>query len=176
MDNEHLAALFEGKLWFWPFPELTELACQQLGVVGCSSATCHFTPMESGVDERLSERLTKHWPLISAFLHSDRWKSTVRENADAALARRPVVINSTRIAVTYALAGVTVEEPEGRSSFFDGESGTLWLAGNLDEDEAADAIGDALQEYFGPEVLREFVCDLFRKANAKALEKWRKRG
>ena len=177
MDNEHLAALFEGKLWFWPFPELTELACQQLGVVGCSSATCHFTPMEpGGVNERLSEWMTKHWALISAFLHSDRWKSTVRKNADAALARKPAVINSTRIAVTYELAGVTVEEPEGRSSFFDGESGTLWLAGNLDEDEAAEAIGDALQEYFGPEALREFVRDLFCKPKTKALEKWRKKG
>lgn len=48
MDNEHLAALFEGKLWFWPFPELNEFACQQLGIVGCSSATCHSTPVESG--------------------------------------------------------------------------------------------------------------------------------
>jgi hypothetical protein len=177
MDNEHLAALFEGKLWFWPFPELTKFASQQLGIVGCSSATCHSTPVESrGVDKRLSERLTQHWPLISAFLHSDRWKSKVQENADAALARKPAVNNSTRIAVTYELAGVTVEEPEGRISFFDGESGSLWLAGNLDEDEAAEAIGDALQEYFGPEALREFVRDLFCKPKAKVLEKWRKKG
>lgn len=177
MDNEHLAALFEGRLSFWPFPDLNDFASEQLSVVGCSSATCRFTPVEpGGADERLSQQLNKHWPLICAFLHSDKWKSAVRENADAALARKPVINQAARIAVTYELAGVTVEEPEGKSSFFDGESGTLWLAKGLDEDDAAEAMGDALQEFFGPEVLREFVCDLFRKANAKVLEKWRKKG
>lgn len=177
IDNEHLAALFEGRLSFWPFPDLNDFASEQLSVVGCSSASCRFTPVEpGGADERLSQQLNKHWPLICAFLHSEKWKSAVRENAETALARKPVVNQATRIAVTYELAGVTVEEPEGKSSFFDGESGTLWLAKGLDEDDAAEAMGDALQEHFGPEVLREFVCDLFRKAIAKALEKWRKKG
>ena len=177
MDNEHLAALFEGKLSFWPFPELTDFASEQLGVVGCSSATCRFTPVEPGrADERLSGLLNTHWPLIWAFLHSDRWKSAVRENADTALARKPAVNQAARIAVTYELGSVTVEEPAGKSSFFDGESGILWLANGLDEDDAAEAMGDALQEFFGPELLREFVCDLFSKAISKALEKWRKKG
>jgi hypothetical protein len=177
MDNEHLAALFEGKLSFWPFPDLNDFASEQLSVVGCSSATCLFNPMEpGGVDEQLSQQLNKHWSLICAFLHSDKWKSAVRQNADTALSQKPAIRRAMRIAVKYELAGVTVEEPEGKSSFFDVESGTLWLEKGLDEDDAAEAMGDALQEVFGPEVLREFVCDLFRKANAKALEKWRKKG
>lgn len=177
MDNEHLSALFEGKLSFWPFPDLNDFAAEQLSVAGCSSATCLFTPVEpGGTDERLTRQLNRHWPLICAFLHSDKWKSAVRESANTALDRMPAVNQATRIGVTYKLAGVTAEEPEGKISFFDGESGTLWLAKGLDEDDAAEAIGDALQEFFGPEVLREFVCDLFRKANGKALEKWRKKG
>jgi hypothetical protein len=177
MDNEHLAALFEGKLSFWPFQDLSDFASEQLSILGCSSATCRFTPMEpGGADERLSQQLNRHWPLICAFLHSDKWKFSVRENADTALAREPVINEATRIAVTYELAGVNVEEPEGKSSFFDGESGTLWITKGLDDDDATEAIGDALQEFFGPEVLREFVCDLFRKPPHKVLEKWRKKG
>ena len=177
MDNEHLAVLFEGKVLFWPFPTLNEFASKYLAVVGCSSATTRFSPIEpGGVDERFAAQLNKHWPLIRAFLHSDRWKSAVRGNADITFSKKPAVRQATRIAVTYELDGVTVEEPEGKNSFFDGERGILWLASNLDADDAAESMGDALQEYFGPEVLREFVCDLFRKTHAKVLEKWRKKG
>lgn len=177
MDNEHLATLFEGRLSFWPFRDLNDFASDHLNVMGCSSATSSFTPVEpGGVDEPLSQKLNEHRSLIRAFLHSDKWKSAVRENVDTALARKPTVSRATRIAVTYELAGATAEEPDGKSSFLDAESGTLWLAKGLDEDDAGEAIADALQEFFGPDVLREFVCDLFRKTNSKVLDKWRKKG
>jgi hypothetical protein len=176
-DNEHLASLFEGKVLFWPFPTLNDFACKYLAVEGCSSASCRFEPIEPrGVDEKLALQLNKHWPMIRAFLNSDKWKSAVRENADITFVKKPAIRLATRIAVTYELSCVTVEEPEGKSSFFDGNTGILWLASKLDADDAAESIGDALQDYFGPEVLREFVCDLFRKNHTKVLEKWLKKG
>jgi len=81
-----------------------------------------------------------------------------------------------RITVTYELMGVTVEESQGKTGFFDAETTILWLAKGLQMDDRIEAIGDALQEFFGPEVLREFVCDLFRRGSVKSIEKWRRKG
>lgn len=177
MDNEHLAGLFEGKLPFWPFRELHEFAAEHLEVVGCSSVICRFQPVApEGVDALLSQSLKQNWPFILAFLRSDKWKADVAEGAHSALAAIPSVRRADRIAVTYELMGVTVEESQGKTGFFDASAKTLWLAKGLSEDDLIEAMGDAVQEFFGPEVLREFVCDLFRRGTSKSIEKWRRKG
>jgi hypothetical protein len=177
VDNDHLATLFSGKLPFWPFRDLNDFAAQHLAVIGCSSASCRLEPVDAaGLVEGYSDELKMHWPFIVAFLHSDKWKPDCRENTVAAIAGSPPVRQASRIAVTYTLMGVEAEEPGGKSAFFDAQNGVLWLVRGLDADDSTEAIGDALQESFGPEVLREFVCDLFRKGQNRSVEKWRKKG
>jgi hypothetical protein len=177
MDNEHLAGLFEGKLPFWPFRDLHEFVAEHLGIVGCSSVVRRFQPVTTGgVEASLSDGLRANWPFILAFLRSEKWKFEVVEAAKSALAGSPLVRQADRITVTYELMGVTVEESQGKTGFFDAETTILWLAKGLQMDDQIEAIGDALQEFFGPEVLREFVCDLFRRGSVKSIEKWRRKG
>ncbi len=177
MDNEHLAGLFDGKLPFWSFQDLHEFAADHLGIIGCSSVVCSFQPVAPGeVTVSLSDALQLNWSFILAFLQSDKWKSELIDGVESALASSPSIRHADRIAVTYELMGVTVEECEGKTGFFDAATSTLWLAKGLEGDDLTEAIGDALQEFFGPEVLREFICDLFRRGSAKSIEKWRRKG
>jgi hypothetical protein len=82
------------------------------------------------------------------------------------------------IAVIYTLKEVEAEEPDGKAAFFDSAESTIWLVPNdaNEGDEHFEALSEALQEHFGPETLREFTHDLFRKGIEKAEVKWRKLG
>jgi hypothetical protein len=177
VDNEHIAELFQDSLSFWPFPDLNKFASEQLKLTPASSAQCRFkVESEQQVLLRLADGLQANWTIIAAFLHSEKWITGVHQGAEAALLKVPTVRLAQRIAVTYELKGACAEEPGGKDGFVDAQQATIWLTQKPDEDDLIEALGDALQEFFGPEVLREFVCDLFRKGPAKAVEKWKKKG
>jgi len=83
------------------------------------------------------------------------------------------------LTVTYTLKGTSVTEQENpRQSFLDttGHAATLWLGLGADEDEYAELIGDALQDYFDVKELRGFVEDLLTKNRGKVLARWKQRG
>jgi hypothetical protein len=177
VDNEHIASLFEDKLAFWPFPDLEGFASEQLKITPISSAQCEFkVEVQGEVLRSLADRLSANWTVITAFLHSEKWRTAVRRGAEVALPSPPTPRLAERIAVTYELKGILAQEPGGKDAFVDAKRSIVWLAQKADEDDLVEALGDALQEFFGPEVLREFVCDIFRKDLNKAVEKWRKRG
>ena len=77
---------------------------------------------------------------------------------------------------------VSVTDPDPRQSFLDmtnpNQEGTLWLGIEADEAEYPDLIGDALQDYFGINELREFVKDLLLTTNPHGtiLFSWERRG
>ena len=177
VDNDHLAELFRDSLSFWPFPDLNSFASEQLKLTPVSSAQCRFkVESEQQVLQQLADGLRANWTIIAAFLRSEKWFAAVREGARPAVLTAPTVRLAQRIAVTYELKGATAEEPDGKDGFVDAEQAVIWLTQKQDEDDLVESLGDALQEFFGPEVLREFVCDLFRKGPTKAVEKWRKKG
>ena len=62
--------------------------------------------------------------------------------------------------------------------FLDEKEGILWLGLEEDEEAYPDLIGDALQDNFPTDQLREFVKDLLPAANLSeaALLGWKRRG
>jgi|GEM_PF-1322716 len=177
VDNEHIGELFRENLPFWPFADLNNFASGQLSIVPVSSALCRFAVGgEEELVTGLSDGLRERWELIAAFLHSEKWNSEVRRDTKVDVSNPPTVRLTRHITVTYELKGVTVEEEGGKDSFFNNQNAVIWLTAKPDTDDLIEAMGDALQEFFGPEVLREFVCDLFRKGPDKTLQKWRKKG
>lgn len=176
-DNEHRAELFRASIPFWPFPDLDDFAKHYLQVTPCSEATCSFEPIEPGDSaENLTEDIAKHWVLVTAFLSSEKWKSEVLAGTEDSIHTPPSVQYASHIAVSYKLKGVTVEEVAGKAGFFEHARAIMWITQGLDRDDSVEALGDALQDFFGPENLREFVCDLFRKPEGKVREKWKKMG
>ncbi len=177
VDNEHIAGLFQDELALWDFPDLNDFASTQLKIAPVSSAQCRFKVEGEGeVQADLANRLSEIWIFVTAFLESEKWQTAVREGAKSAISTAPTVRLAQRIAVTYELKGVSAEEFGGKDGFVDEEKAVVWLAQKADKDDLIEALGDALQEFFGPEVLREYICDLFRKDPKKAVEKWRKKG
>ncbi len=178
VDNEHLENLFHGKVAFWPFKDLNDFAKKHLEIEPCSTAEKEFQAGNKGEQQgALSEQLAAAWPSIGDFLQSDKWKGDVLEARDFT-DTSPLIWAAEKIGVTYILKEIEAEEPDGKAAFFDSKENTIWLVPNeaREGEEHFEALSEALQEYFGPEALREFCHDLFRKGIEKAEVKWRKRG
>jgi hypothetical protein len=178
VDNEHLENLFHGKVAFWPFKDLNDFAKEHLELDTCSTAEPDFQVEEKGGQQDvLSKQLANVWPSIGDFLQSDKWKGDVLEGRKF-VDTPPLIMAAGKIAVIYSLKEAKAKEPDGKAAFFSSEENTIWLvpyeASNGEEN--FEAVSEALKEHYGPEALREFCHDLFRKGIEKAEVKWRKCG
>lgn len=101
------------------------------------------------------------------------------EDKSAEVLDRVSVCLTEELTVIYTLKGTPVTDQENpRQSFLDTRehAATLWLGLGADEDEYAELIGDALQDYFDVQELRGFVEDLLTKSRDKVLARWKQRG
>ncbi|RKU30494.1 hypothetical protein C6495_13180 [Candidatus Poribacteria bacterium] len=176
-NHAYLAELFKGEVPFWAFPDdLLELA-KHLEVEPCSQAQVQFDT--SGDQEKyadLSEKVQNLRADIQVFFESPL---LCEEDKSAEVLDRVSVCLTEELTVTYTLKGTSVTEQENpRQSFLDttGHAATLWLGLGADEDEYAELIGDALQDYFDVKELRGFVEDLLTKNRGKVLARWKQRG
>ena len=178
-DHDHRADLFEGKVPFWAFDDLEELA-KGLGVEGCSQAEVKFDPSgKQERDEGWSEKVRNLRSYIHAFLKSPGLCPEQHEEikSDQILARLSVYLVE-QLETTYKLKDVSVADPEPRPSFLDAtdQEVTLWLGLEADEADYPDLIGDALQDYFDIKELREFAKDLLPEIREKVIDRWKERG
>ena len=176
-DHAYLAELFKGEVPFWAFPgDLLELA-KHLEVEPCSQAQVQFDT--SGDQEKyadLSEKVQNLRADIQVFFESPLLCGA---DKSAEVLDLVSVCLTEELTVTYTLKGTSVTEQENpRQSFLDttGHAATLWLGLGADEDEYAELIGDALQDYFDVKELRGFVEDLLTKNRGKVLARWKQRG
>lgn len=176
-NHSYLAELFEGEVPFWAFPDdLLELA-KHLEVEPCSQAHVQFDT--SGDQDKyadLSEKVQNLRADIQVFFESP---ILCGEDKSAEILDRVSVCSTEELTVTYTLKGTPVTDQENpRQSFLDTRehAATLWLGLGADEDEYAELIGDALQDYFDVQELRGFVEDLLTKSRDKVLARWKQRG
>lgn len=176
-NHAYLAELFKGEVPFWAFPDdLLELA-KHLEVEPCSQAQVQFDT--SGDQEKyadLSEKVQNLRADIQVFFESPL---LCEEDKSAEVLDRVSVCLTEELTVTYTLKGTPVTDQENPcQSFLDAtdQDATLWLGPGADEDEYAELIGDALQEYFNVKELRGFVEDLLTKNRGKVLARWKQRG
>ncbi len=176
-DHAYRAELFKGEVPFWAFPDdLLELA-KHLEVEPCSQAQVQFDT--SGDQEKyadLSEKVQNLRADIQVFFESPLLCGA---DKSAEVLDSVSVCLTEELTVTYTLKGTPVTDQENpRQSFLDttGHAATLWLGLGADEDEYAELIGDALQEYFNVKELRGFVEDLLTKNRGKVLARWKQRG
>ena len=180
-DHNHRAQFFEGKIPFWEFDDLLELATKYLGVDGCSQAEVKFYPSgEQEKDENWSDKIQDLRPYIHAFLKSPSLCGRKYEEvkSDQILDQLSVRL-AQKLETTYKLKGIFVADPEPRPSCLDttDQEVTLWLGLEADKDEYPELIGDALADYFGIEVLSQFVEDLLsKKDREKVLSRWKRKG
>ena len=179
-DHKHLADFFEGEIPFWVFDDLSEFATKHLGVEECSQVEVKCHPSgEEEKDERWSDKVRGLRPYIHAFLKSPNLcNREYKEIKSAQVLNRLSVRLVEELKTTYTLKEISVSDPEPRPSCLDAtnQEATLWLGLGADEDEYAELIGDALQDYFDIKELRGFVEDLLTKNREKVLSSWQRRG
>ena len=179
-NHDHRAHLFEGKIPFWEFNDLLDLATRYLGIDSCSQAEVKFRPNgEQEKDESWSEKIQNLHPYIHAFLKSPHLSNQEYEKIRSIqVLDRLSVRLVEELKTTYTLKGVSISDPEPRPSFLDAidQEVTLWLGLEASKDEYAELIGDALQDYFGIKELREFAEDLLTKNPERVLSRWKQRG
>ena len=179
-DHDHHAHLFDGKIPFWEFDDLSDLATK-LGVEACSQAEVKFRPRgEREKDEEgWSDKIRDLRPYIHAFLKSPSLCGRKYEEvkSDQVLDQLSVRL-AEKLETTYKLKGIFVSDPEPRPSFLEviAQEVTLWLGSEVDKGEYAELIGDALQDYFGIKELRGFAEDLLTKNRERILSRWKQRG
>ena len=173
------ANLFQGKLPFWDFDDLSDLATKYLGIEGCSQTEVKFRPNgEQEKDESWSEKIQNLRPYIHAFLKSPHLSNQEYEKIRSIqVLDRLSVRLVEELKTAYTLKGVSISDPEPRPSFLDAidQEVTLWLGLEASKDEYAELIGDALQDYFGIKELREFAEDLLTKNPERVLSRWKQR-
>lgn len=176
-DNDHLAALFAGRVPMWPFEELDRLA-SLLNVRGCSTATSTFNPSPDGELPNLLEPVRALAADLESFLSSPRWREERKDGATtAAVKNLERVRGFSEARQDYRLDGVRVPDSEPQLSRFSPENRILWLSTRVDPGDYPDLIGDALQEFFGAPELREFAKDLLTSPEReKVLRTWKRRG
>ncbi len=179
-DHNHLADFFEGEIPFWVFDDLSELATKYLGVEECSQVEVKCHPSgEEEKDERWSDKVRDLRPYIHAFLKSPNLcNREYKEIKSAQVLDRLSIRLVEELKTTYTLKEISVSDPEPRPSCLDAtnQEAMLWLGLGADEDEYAELIGDALQDYFDIKELRGFVEDLLTKNREKVLSSWQRRG
>ena len=182
-DHPYLARRFEGKVPFWEFnDELLELA-KDSGIEGCSQALVEFLPSGDQVkDEFWSGSVQKLSTYIHDFLNSTPWRGEHQKEKHIETLDHLRVCRVPKLEVRYKLKGISVTDPDPRQSSLDTtdpEQGvTLWLGLEADERTYPDLIGDALQDHFEVDQLREFVKDLLlaRDSHKTTLLSWERRG
>ena len=179
-DHPHFASLFEGKIPFWDFDDLSDFA-KCLGVEGCSQAEVKFHPSgEQKKDERWSDKVRDLRPYIHAFLKSPSLCGRKYEEVKSDQVLDQLLVRlAEKLETTYKLKGIFAVDPEPRPSYLDvtDQETTLWLGAEADEDdEYAELIGDALADYFGIKELSQFVEHLLSKDREKVLFSWKRKG
>ena len=156
-DHPHIAKSFEGKLPFWAFNDDLSSLARKLEVEDCSQAEVEFHP--AGIQKKdtdWSAKVQELSPYIHAFLNSSLLCEGYEEEKSAVVLAQISVYRVERLKVIYKLKGISVTDPSPRQSFLDVTEAVLWLGLEENEDEYAELIGDALQDYFGAKQL--VVC------------------
>ena len=179
-DDDYRSGLFKDEVPFWAFDkDLLEFA-KSVNVEGCcqDSSVAFDCYGDQGEDRILSEKVRRLRPYICDFLTSPLLCEKQEGNKSPEFLNRLSVRRAQRLTVNYELKGVSVSDPNPRQSFLDDRNQTLWLGFKEDEKAYPDLIGDALQDYFRFDQLREFVKDLFPSINLSetALLNWERRG
>ncbi|MYB95084.1 DUF91 domain-containing protein [Candidatus Poribacteria bacterium] len=181
-DHNYCAEVVEDEVPFWAFgDDLLEFA-KHLGVEGCYQASniefdCYSDQGECTIE---SEKVQKLVPYIHDFLNSTPWRGVYSQEETAEILDRLSVRRAKKLEVSYRLKGSSIPDPRPRQSFLDPTSqGTiLWLG--LEESKGAypDLIGDALQDHFRINELREFIKDLLLTTDSHrtTLLNWERRG
>ena len=179
-DYNHRAQFFEGKIPFWEFDDLLELATKYLGVEGCSQAEVKFYP--SGEQEKMRIGQIRCKTYVWTFMLSSNHRSCVIENIRRLNLPKFYDRLSVRfvkeLTMTYTLKRNFAVDPEPRPSCLDttDQKVTLWLGLAAGKDDYPELIGDALADYFRIEVLSQFVEDLLsKKDREKVLSRWKRR-
>ena len=178
-DHEYIASLFEGKVPFWAFDELLDLA-KNIEVEGCSQAEVKFHPGGDQEEyECWSKKVRNLSTDIQAFLKSPRLCNKEYEDVKSVQVLNQLSVRLVEeLRTTYKLKGITVSDPEPRPSFLDitDQEVSLWLGLAADDEDYPELIGDALQDYFDVKELRGFIEDLLTKDRNKVLNRWQQRG
>ena len=179
-DDDYHSRFFKDEIPFWAFDnDLLEFA-KYLGVNGCSEVSdVECNPhSDQGEDQIWSEKVQNLYPYIYDFLNSPRLCEQYREEQAAEILKRLSVHRAQRLEVRYRLNEASVSDPNPRQSFLEEKKGILWLGLEEDEEAYPDLIGDALQDDFRIDQLREFVKDLLPSVNLSetALLSWKRRG
>ena len=181
-DHNYCAEVVEGEVPFWEFgDDLLEFA-KHLGVEGCYQASniefdCYSDQGECTIE---LEKVQKLVPYIHDFLNSTPWRGVYSGEETTKTLDRLSVRLAQKLEVSYKLKGIAIPDPNPRQSFLDttNQETILWLG--LEEGEGAypDLIGDALQDYFGINELREFIKDLLLTTDPHrtTLLNWERRG
>ena len=179
-DHNHRANLFQGKLPFWDFDDLSNLATKYLGIEGCSQAEVKFYPSgEQEKDENWSDKVQNLRLDIHAFLKSpELCDREYKEVKSAQVLDRLSVRFVKELKMTYTLKRNLAVDPEPRPSCLDttDQEVALWLGLEAGKDDYPELIGDALADYFGIKELSQFVEDLLRKDREKVLSRWKRKG
>ena len=182
-DHNYCAEIVGGEVPFWAFDDdLLELA-KHLGVEGCYQASnIEFDYYgDQGECTIESEKVRKLGPYIHDFLNSTPWRGVYAEEKTAEILDRLSVRRARKLEVRYELKGISVPDPSPRQSFLDTTTNQgiiLWLGLEESEEAYPDLIGDALQDYFGINELREFIKDLLLTTDPHrtTLLSWERRG
>ena len=180
-DDNYRSELFKNKVPFWRFDDdLLEFA-KELGVKGCYQVSkVEFDYCgDQGEDKIWSEKVQNLRPCIYDFLNSPRLCEGYKEEESAEILEQISVCRAQRLEVRYRLNGVPVSGSKSTSEFFwIKKRRILWLGLEEDEEAYPDLIGDALQDYFGINELREFIKDLLLTTypHRTALLSWERRG
>ena len=181
-DHNYCAEVVACEVPFWEFgDDLLEFA-KYLGVEGCYQASnIECDPYsDKGECTIESEKVQKLVPYIHDFLNSTPWRGVYSQEETTEILDRLSVRRAQKLEVRYNLKGKSVPDRTPRQSFLDPTSqGTiLWLG--LEENQGAypDLIGDALQDHFGINELREFIKDLLLTTDPHrtTLLNWERRG
>ena len=175
-DHTYLAELFKGEVPFWAFPDDLLKLAKHLEVEPCSQAKVEFRPFgPRKKDDAWLQKVREMLANVEAFLQSPNF---CQEDKSAEVLDHVSFHLVEKLTVTYTLKEISVQDPNPRQSFLDttGHAATLWLGLGAAEDEYAELIGDALQEYFDVKELRGFVEDLLTKNRGKVLARWKQRG
>lgn len=178
-DHPYRAKIFEGEVPFWEFSdELLELA-RDSGIKGCSQASVECLPFGYQEDDKVwSRKVQDLRSCIEAFLKSSSLCDRSVNGKSAEVLSELSVRRVEELEVTYELNDSSVIDIEARQSFLSetNQGVMLWLALETKEDEYAELIGDALQDYFGVKELRGFVEDLLTKDRDRVLTRWKRDG
>ena len=178
-DHPHIAEVFEGKVPFWAFDDLVDLA-KNLEIEGCSQAEAKFCPTgQQEEDPDGSVKVQQLHPDIRAFLNSPALCDKAADEVKPTdVLDRISVRWVEELKVTYTLKGFSLPNPNPGSSFLESadQESTLWLALAADKDEYAEIVGDAFQYYFDVKELSSFVEDLLKKNRSKVLDRWKQKG